>query len=77
MAKCQSGKRDYIQTYIPHIAAALKDLLGLKIKDEEKIKKILPKLLEKHRGKLENVEMDNSEYDEELAKIGKGEKEDE
>ena len=67
----ESKKRDYIQTYIPHVTQALHDLIGLK--DQEKTKKLLAQILEKQRGKLEKIGVDNPEYDAELAKIGKDE----
>jgi DNA topoisomerase VI subunit B len=70
----ESQKRSYIEKYIPHVAEALKELLALKQVDEAKIKTLLHGLLEKHRGKLEKVEMDNLEYDEEFAKMGQEEK---
>jgi len=70
----EGAKRSYIETYIPHVAAALKDLVGYKQTDEEKVKKLLKQILEKKRGKLEKIEIENPEYDEELAKIGREEK---
>ena len=70
----ESQKRSYIEKYIPHVAEALKELLSLKKVDEAKIEQLLKALLEKHRGKLKKVEMENLEYDEEFAKIGKEEK---
>lgn len=73
----ESQKRSFIEKYIPHVAQALKELLGLKPADEARLKTILEELLEKDRGKLEKIEMENPEYDEELAKIGKGEEENE
>lgn len=69
----EGAKRDYIETYIPHVAEALKDLVGFKQIDEEKVKGLLKQILEKTRGKLEKIEIDNPDYDEELAKIGKEE----
>jgi len=69
----ESQKRSYIEKYIPHVAEALKELLALNKTDEAKIEQLLKGLLEKHRGKLAKVEMDNPEYDPELAKIGKEE----
>ncbi|MBD3304116.1 DNA topoisomerase VI subunit B [Candidatus Woesearchaeota archaeon] len=69
----ESQKRSYIEKYIPHVAEALKELLALKQSDEAKIKQMLRDLLEKHRGKLEKVEIENTEYDEEFAKIGREE----
>ncbi|RLE38646.1 DNA topoisomerase VI subunit B [Candidatus Woesearchaeota archaeon] len=64
-------KRSYIEKYIPHVAEALTELLELKKTDELNIENSLKKLLEKKRGKLEKVEMENIEYDEEFAKIGR------
>lgn len=63
----ESKKRDYITTYIPHIADALKELIGLKENDEEKVKELLKGILEKHRGKLKEIKIDDSEFDESLA----------
>ena len=71
----ESNKRDYIQTFIPHVGEALKELLKLKEADEKKIEKLLAEILEKKRGKLEAIEAKNLEYDEEFAKIGKSEDE--
>ncbi len=70
----EGAKRSYIETYIPHVAEALKELIGYKESDENKVKKLLKEILEKKRGKLEKIEIDNPDYDEELAKIGKEEK---
>ncbi|MEE9525158.1 MAG: DNA topoisomerase VI subunit B [Candidatus Woesearchaeota archaeon] len=63
----EGKKRDYIQTYIPHVADALKILLKLKEKDEKKIEKMLKQLLEKQRGKLDQIKIDDSDYDKNLA----------
>ncbi|TKJ17273.1 DNA topoisomerase VI subunit B [Candidatus Woesearchaeota archaeon B3_Woes] len=71
----EGQKRDYIKTYIPHVAEALKELVGFKDADEKKVEEYLTSILEKQRGKLENLEVVNEEYDEELAKIGKDNKE--
>jgi DNA topoisomerase VI subunit B len=71
----ESAKRDYIEMFIPHVADALKDLLGFKDKDKEKTEELLREILEKQRGKLEDIKFDpkkNDEYDEELSSIGKG-----
>jgi len=70
----ESKRRSYIETYIPHVSAALKELLGFSAKEEERTKIMLKDILEKHRGKLEEVGFDpskNTEYDEEFALIGK------
>jgi len=71
--KAEGQKRSYIEKYIPHVGEALKELLGLKQVEEEKIKILLEQILEKKRGKLEQLRIDNPEYDEELAKVGKEE----
>ena len=73
----EGAKRSYLETYIPHVAEALKDLVGYKESDEEKVKKLLNEILEQTRGKLEKIEINNPDYDEELAKIGKLSNEDE
>lgn len=70
----EEKKRGYIEKYIPHVAIALKEMLGLKTAEEEKLKTNLKEILEKTRGTLENIEEINEEYDEEFAKIGKEEK---
>jgi len=72
------AKRGYIEKYMPHIAIALKEILKLNDKEEQKITELLKELLEKHRGKLQEVGFDpekNQEFDEELAKIGSEEEE--
>ena len=71
----EGKKRSYIETYLPHVANALKNLLGMSQKEEAVIKTTLGELLEKKRGELETFGVDNEEYDEDLAKIGKEEKE--
>jgi DNA topoisomerase-6 subunit B len=71
----ESKKRSYIETYIPHVASALKELLSLKQADELKAKDLLKEILEKHRGKLENIEFDpgaNVDYEGETAKAEEG-----
>ncbi len=69
----EGKKRDYIKMYIPHVADALKELVGFKDADEEKIKELLEIILEKERGELDDITAVNDEYDEELANIGKEE----
>ncbi len=66
----ESTKRDYIQKFIPHVALALKELLGLKVVEEDKIKRNLKIILEQKRGKLEELGFDptkNVDYNPELA----------
>jgi len=66
----ESQKRSYIETYIPHVAYALKKLLSLKEKDEKKVAKLLKEILEKHRGELEKIVINNPSFDKELAVEG-------
>ncbi len=69
----EGQKRDYIKMYIPHVAEALKELVGFKESDEEKIKELLAQILEKERGELQDISVVNEDYDSELANIGKDE----
>lgn len=71
----EGAKRGYIETYIPHVAEALKELVGYTQKDEEKVQSFLKEILEKKRGKLDDIEIENPDYDEEFANIGKDNKE--
>ncbi|MFC1769091.1 DNA topoisomerase VI subunit B [Nanoarchaeota archaeon] len=71
----ESKKRGYIETYIPYIGEALQELLKIKDSDRKNAQNLLQEVLEKSRGTLAKVEMENLEYDEEFAKIGKGEDE--
>ena len=73
----EGKKRSYIETYLPHVANALKNLLGMSQKEEAVIQTTLGDLLEKKRGELETFGVDNEEYDEDLAKIGKEDMNDE
>ncbi len=78
--KDELKKRSYIEKYIPHLAGALKELLELSKEEEGVIEEELKGLLEKQRGKLEELKFDptkNEEYDEEFARIGKEEPENE
>ncbi|MBI2651485.1 DNA topoisomerase VI subunit B [Candidatus Woesearchaeota archaeon] len=69
----ESKKRDYIQKFIPHVGEALKELIGLKENEKKEVETLLVDILEKSRGKLEQIEAENLEYDEEFAKIGREE----
>jgi len=73
----ESKKRDYIQIFIPHVGEALKEIIGLKDSEEKNVEKLLAQILEKKRGKLEEINAQNLEYDEEFAKIGKEEEKEE
>ena len=69
----EAKKRSYIEKYIPHVAEALKDIMGLSEIDSKKIEDDLCEILEHTRGELEKIGVDNAEYDEELANMGKEE----
>lgn len=71
-------KRSYIEKYIPHVANALKEILQYSDTEEKNVVELLEELLEKHRGEVEDMKFDktkNVEYDEEFAKIGREEQE--
>jgi DNA topoisomerase-6 subunit B len=63
----ETAKRSYIETYIPHIGEALKEIIGFKESDQKKVEKFLKQILERKRGKLEEIEIGSEEFDEELA----------
>jgi DNA topoisomerase VI subunit B len=69
--KAEGKKRSFIEKYVPHIAEALKDILGLSTIEEKEIVDNLITILDSSRGKIEEIEIDNPDYDPELAKIGK------
>lgn len=74
----ESKKRGHIETFMPMIADALKDLLALKDEDTKQIEENLALILETTRGELEDVKFDpskNVDYDPALATIGKEEPE--
>lgn len=67
-------KRSYIELYMPHISDALKEILSLTDAQKKEIEEHLIVLMEKTRGKLDDMSFDpnkNEEYDEDFAKIGK------
>ncbi len=66
----EAKKRSYIEKYIPHVAMALQEILKLSDEQKKKIEEDLAKVLEHTRGELEDIGVDNPEYDEALAKIG-------
>jgi len=49
-AEHEAKKKSYIETYLPHIGIALKDILSLKEDETKKVEKHLKDILEKHRG---------------------------
>ncbi len=71
----ESKKRSYIEKYIPHVADALKELLGLPENKKKEIEDNLAEILEHARGELEEIGVDNPDYNPELAEIGKDEEE--
>lgn len=78
--KDEFKKRSYIEKYIPHVGQALQEMLKLSNIEEKRIEDNLKGLLEKSRGKLEDVDFDpdkNEEYDETFANIGKEEENEE
>ncbi|MBS1267237.1 MAG: Type 2 DNA topoisomerase 6 subunit B [Candidatus Woesearchaeota archaeon] len=70
--KAEIKKRDFIKKYIPHIGGALKELNNLDEVKEREVEKLLEEILKQDRGKLKKLGiLDNPEYDEEFAKIGR------
>jgi len=43
-------KRDYIETYIPHIGVGLRELIGFSQQEQNRVVEKLTRLLERHRG---------------------------
>jgi DNA topoisomerase VI subunit B len=70
----EAKKRSYIEKYIPHVAEALKELISLDDIQMKKVENDLAEILEHTRGELEEIKVDNPDYDPELAKIGREEK---
>ncbi len=71
-------KRSYIEKYIPHVADALVDLLKLDASEGDILKDKLKTILEKERGKLDDMKFDpskNTEYDADFASIGRDDEE--
>lgn len=69
----EAKKRSYIQKYIPHVADALKEIVGFDDVKKKEIEDNLYTMLEQVRGELEEIGVDNPDYDPELAKIGQDE----
>ena len=69
----EAKKRSYIQKYIPHVADALKEIVGFDEIKKKEIEDNLYTMLEQVRGELEEIGVDNPDYDPELAKIGQDE----
>lgn len=75
--KAEGQKRSYIEKYIPHVALALQELIGFDEIRKKKIEDDLSEILEHTRGELEEIKVDNPDYDPELAKIGREDAEEE
>ncbi len=63
-------KRGYIEKYISHVGETLKELIGFDEIEEKKVEEILKEILEKKRGKLDDIGFDktkNEDFDEEFA----------
>lgn len=71
----EAKKRGYIEKYIPHVALGLQEILKFSDQQKKEIEEDLAKILEHTRGELEEITVDNPEYDEALAKIGAEEEE--
>lgn len=72
--KSELKKRSFIQKYMSHVAAGLKEILDLDKGDEDLILRNLEIILEHKRGKVDSLEFDpskNTEYDAEWASIGR------
>lgn len=72
-------KRSYIELYMPHISDAIKEILALTDTQKKELEDHLLVLMEKTRGKLEDMSFDpnkNEEFDREFASIGKEDEED-
>ncbi len=66
----ESKKRNYIEKYIPHVAEALKEIIGLDEIKKKAVEDDLAEILEHTRGELEEVGVENPDYDPEFARIG-------
>src|SRR3989338_5429573 len=73
----EAKKRGYIEKYIPNVADAIREIMGLKEEQKKEMEVKLAEILEQSRGELEEIGIDNPDYDPELAKIGREEEEEE
>ena len=71
--KEEGKKRGYIEKYIPHVADALKEIIGFDEIKKNNVEDDLCIILEHTRGELEEIKIDNPDYDPELANIGREE----
>ncbi len=56
---------------MPHVAEALQELLGITNIEKKDVEDKLAEILEDTRGELEEIKIDNPDYDPEFAKIGR------
>ena len=74
--KSELQKRSYIEKYIPHVSETIVKMLNLANVEKENINDKLKLILEKRRGKVEEIKFDpnkNEDFDKEFASIGKEE----
>jgi DNA topoisomerase VI subunit B len=66
-------KRSHIEKYIPMVAEALQEIMSLNDSEMQAMQPLLKEILEKYRGKVEDLSFDeskNEDFDESLAGIG-------
>ncbi|MBI2146093.1 DNA topoisomerase VI subunit B [Candidatus Woesearchaeota archaeon] len=69
----EAKKRSYIEKYIPHVADALREITAGTVQEQKQLEDNLYEILEQERGELEELSIDNPDYDPEFAKIGQEE----
>ncbi|MBT3836653.1 DNA topoisomerase VI subunit B [Candidatus Woesearchaeota archaeon] len=69
--KDEVKKRSYIEKYIPHVAEGLKEIMNFDEIKKREIEDYLSEILEHTRGEIEEIKVDNPDYDPEFAAIGK------
>ena len=71
--KDEAKKRSFITKYMPHVAEALQELLGISDVEKKDVEDKLGEILQADRGELKEIKIDNPDYDPEFAKIGREE----
>lgn len=69
----EAKKRGYIEKYIPHVADAICEITTGSAAEKKQLEDNLYEILEHVRGELEELGVDNPDYDPEFAKIGQEE----
>ena len=69
--KDEAKKRGVITKYMPHVAEALQELLGITDIEKKDVEDKLAEILKADRGELKEIKIDNPDYDPEFAKIGR------